>query len=415
MASYDSDSSDGEFEETNVLLGYASKEADEDTISRLGGVPDWLDADHPPSAALARCKVCKDLMVLLLQLNGELAERFPGHERRIYVFGCRRSTCRRKDGSIRALRAQRIWKDEIKEEPKPRKTEEKPEPTPSKPDAPTSGLGEALFGAKGLGGSGSANPFSSGGANPFSSGGGGGANPFASPSASNSNPFGSSSKTDPPAEPAKASETQEKEKSLTKSFAETLSINAPPTQPAPPPEPWPEAKEQPQPYPTLYLADAEYETLDPTPTKLPENARIEDADAPEPSALDREAFESTMDSVFQKFADRLSQNPEQAIRYEFGGTPLLYSKTDPVGQKLSQGGMPGCGNCGGRRTFEVQLTPHAIAELEEDDLSLEGMEWGTIIVGVCASDCVPRGTKTGEVGHIEEWAGVQWEELVSRK
>lgn len=39
MASYDSDSSDGEFEETNVLLGYASKDADEDTISRLGGCP----------------------------------------------------------------------------------------------------------------------------------------------------------------------------------------------------------------------------------------------------------------------------------------------------------------------------------------------------------------------------------------
>ena len=39
MASYDSDSSEGEFEETNVLLGYASKDADEDTISRLGGRP----------------------------------------------------------------------------------------------------------------------------------------------------------------------------------------------------------------------------------------------------------------------------------------------------------------------------------------------------------------------------------------
>lgn len=39
MASYESDSSDGEFEETNVLLGYASKDADEDTISRLGGYP----------------------------------------------------------------------------------------------------------------------------------------------------------------------------------------------------------------------------------------------------------------------------------------------------------------------------------------------------------------------------------------
>ena len=39
MASYDSDSSDGEFEETNVLLGYATKDADEDTISKLGGRP----------------------------------------------------------------------------------------------------------------------------------------------------------------------------------------------------------------------------------------------------------------------------------------------------------------------------------------------------------------------------------------
>ena len=34
---YDSDSTDGEYEETNVLLGYASKDAGDDTISRLGG------------------------------------------------------------------------------------------------------------------------------------------------------------------------------------------------------------------------------------------------------------------------------------------------------------------------------------------------------------------------------------------
>lgn len=42
MAAYDSDSSAGEdqdFTETNVLLGYASKNADDDTISRLGGRP----------------------------------------------------------------------------------------------------------------------------------------------------------------------------------------------------------------------------------------------------------------------------------------------------------------------------------------------------------------------------------------
>lgn len=36
---YDSDSTEGEYTETNVLLGYASRDADEDTISKLGGRP----------------------------------------------------------------------------------------------------------------------------------------------------------------------------------------------------------------------------------------------------------------------------------------------------------------------------------------------------------------------------------------
>jgi pre-rRNA-processing protein TSR4 len=39
------------------------------------------------------------------------------------------------------------------------------------------------------------------------------------------------------------------------------------------------------------------------------------------------------------------------------------------------------------------------------------MEWGTVIVGVCERDCSPRHVGTGEVGYLEEWAGVQWEEL----
>lgn len=46
MAPYDSDSSGGEdndYTETNVLLGYASKEAADDTISCLGGQPVSLE------------------------------------------------------------------------------------------------------------------------------------------------------------------------------------------------------------------------------------------------------------------------------------------------------------------------------------------------------------------------------------
>jgi pre-rRNA-processing protein TSR4 len=47
MAPYDSDSSGGEndeYTETNVLLGYASKEPSDDTISQLGGKPVSLKA-----------------------------------------------------------------------------------------------------------------------------------------------------------------------------------------------------------------------------------------------------------------------------------------------------------------------------------------------------------------------------------
>ncbi|KAH0172137.1 hypothetical protein KCU86_g16881, partial [Aureobasidium melanogenum] len=112
----------------------------------------------------------------------------------------------------------------------------------------------------------------------------------------------------------------------------------------------------------------------------------------------------------------------------------LYSKIDAVGKLLAphqdsaaagnakvkttaatKSGMPKCNNCGAERLFELQLTPYAIVELEAEELGLEGMEWGTIILGVCSKDCVQRGQKEGEVGYVEEWVGVQWEELSSKK
>ncbi|KAI2631430.1 programmed cell death protein 2 [Hypomontagnella submonticulosa] len=441
MAAYDSDSSAGEeeeFTETNVLLGYASKDPGDQTTSRLGGRPEWLDESNPPSAALVRCKICKDIMVLLLQLDGELPDRFPGHERRLYVFSCRRKSCRRREGSIRALRSVRIAPGSATETAttKDKKKEEKAKPQEEKPKPqPPSNLGETLFGAKTIGApSGSVNPFSTTGGSPFS----GSSNPFASAG----NPFSTSSSaplttttTKPDPEPeSKTDPTTEDIKALPKTFAETLSLNTPqPPEISTPPEPWPAESDQQKPYPTSYLSDAEFETLDPTPTPVPQATRM-DIDSSDTGASggggkgkeDREVFESAMDAAFQRFADRLAQNPEQAIRYEFGGQPLLYSKTDAVGQLFAgpggsgsgvtvvQGpasGIPRCGNCRAPRVFEVQMTPQAIAELEEDEVSLEGMDWGTIIVGVCERDCQARGVPEGGVGYLEEWAGVQWEEL----
>lgn len=482
MVPHDSDSSGDEqddFTETNVLLGYASKEPED--ISHLGGRPvinppppppfflhsvllfqnkhqitnnhnkEWLELDTPPSAALARCKVCKDLMVLLLQLNAELPAQFPGHDRRLYVFSCRRKTCRRKEGSIRAVRGVKIAPGSgsgssssnatKRDEEKPKQGNQKKQEEPK----PPSHLGETLFGAKTLGSS-------SGSANPFSTGGGGSSNPFAS----NSNPFSSSTPaTIGAAEAQKATDDdnakkQEREEqqgqleSLPKTFAETLSLNNPqaqtqtqthtPASPPSPPEPWPPESSQPAPYPISYLTEAEYETLDPTPAPVSQATTTMKMDVDsEPSGSkpsskgggkeDRDVFESSMDSAFQKFADRLAQNPDQAIRYEYGGQPLLSSKEDAVGALLTTDpasagkamgkGMPRCGNCGARRTFEVQLCPHAITELEAEEMSSleDGMDWGTVIVGVCERDCQVAGVGEGGAGYLEEWAGVQWEEL----
>ncbi|KAK3939359.1 TCP-1/cpn60 chaperonin family-domain-containing protein [Diplogelasinospora grovesii] len=427
MAPYDSDSSGGEeedFTETNVLLGYASKESNGEDISRLGGRPDWI-GENVPSAALARCKVCKDMMVLLLQLNGELPDKFPGHERRLYVFACRRKSCRRREGSIGAVRGVRVSPDAAKVvESKSTAKVDSPGPKPT-----TTGLGDALFGAR---------PATAPSSNPFApKTASASTNPFApKPAAGTGHPIGSTQPAKDLTETAviKAEAAVEAAKDLPKSFAQTLSLNNTQATQAVygPPEPWPEEDNLPKAYPVNWLADAEYETLDPIPTpRLPTASTSMEVDSASGGGgkEDKEIFESSMDSVFQKFADRVGQNPEQCIRYEYGGQPLLYSKNDTVGAllhtspaeenvKVKAGkGFPRCQNCGAPRVFEVQLTPHAIEELEKDDeeAGFEGMDWGTIIVAVCERDCEQRGIKEGDAGYVEEWAGVQWEELTAKR
>ena len=216
------------------------------------------------------------------------------------------------------------------------------------------------------------------------------------------------------------------ETKLAQSFSDALKLDLAPPEPEAtrqknqPDEPWPE--KLPDPFPLLYLADAEYETLDPMPSPAHHSYYSSVGDdvgsgnrmSTSVGKEDPYAFESTMDSDFQKFADRVGQSPEQAIRYEFAGQPLLYRKTDQVGRILARrqdggdgGGMPRCEACGAERVFEVQLMPHAIAELEAETMSVDGMDWGTIVVGVCAADCFMR---EEEPGYFEEWAGVQWED-----
>lgn len=396
----------------------------------------WLDDMTAPSGTLAKCKVCNGLMNLLLQLHGDIPQRFPDHERRLYIWACRRKACRRKEGSVRGFRAVRGSNSNPAEA-----SGNDPVTKPTKTAAPepkslSSGLGEALFGVK---------PASSPETNPFAS-------PSTTAGLAKANPFAATSAL--AAKPAQKPPSPNNIESLPETFADKVKISSSSTTPQPfstfvkpqptPSEPWPSPSSFPNPFP-VYHIDADKEYLDAETPTIPGNARLD------PNAMDvessssasgpgsdniKDVFESSMDKTFQRFADRLAQNPEQILRYEFGAQPLLYARTDRVGKLLAQGDehakvkvstsvatdaevlpkIPRCENCGAGRCFELQLTPHAIAELEADELTLDGMDWGTIILAVCSRDCLGgEARKVGEVGYVEEWVGVQWEEVEVRK
>lgn len=402
MPPYDSDSSSGDDDDgahdvqTNVTLGYVTADLTGDDVSHIGGHPSFLDPNTPPPASFSRCKICDQQMSLLIQLQADLSQHFPGDARRLHVWCCRKKQCSRRGGSIRAYR-------EIKKAPKRQKKPSKPlvaaSASSSKQD-----LGSQLFGGS------------------------------APPQTTNLNPFSSSQLSSlaakPPQPPAPEPPTT--------TFADKLKITSEPTaSAAAEKQPWPPENAFPPPFPHFYL-DAEAEYLDPEPSTSTNgessNSRVVDLDEPGASAAaEKDLYESPHDKTFDAFTRRLAQNQEQVLRYDFRGSPLLYNSTDAVatcfvtphaagGAKVKvrasgpARGIPSCQSCGSARVFEMQLVPNLIFEVEKDDedamqLDGTGMEWGTIIVGTCANDC-------GEEGVVvwrEEWCGVQWEEQGGKK
>jgi pre-rRNA-processing protein TSR4 len=358
-------------------------------------------------------------MSLLLQLNGDLPSHFPDDERRLHIFSCRRKACSRKPGSLRALREVKRYRSTRQAPARPK--DEKAGADLVQEQKPAEDLGAALFGtAPAPPFSSHANPFSMPTtANPFNST----PNPFASlPPTSTLAAKPPQAPTDTPEPPSETFASKLKTSSMTPQTSDTA---------LPAAEPWPSASALPPAYPYFYL-DADYETLVPEqPTQSSSTAStskpqydIDDTPSSSTAAAEKDNFESSLDATFLRFSDRLAQNPSQVLRYEFNGTPVLYSGSDAVAARFGvvpgktkaqitpSQGMPRCESCGAKRVFELQLVPGLISALEEEIVDLEeGMEWGTIILGVCANNC-------GEVGKLvfrEEWVGVQWEERVVRK
>ncbi|KAF9104734.1 hypothetical protein BGX27_009972 [Mortierella sp. AM989] len=441
-----------------VLLGMPDSpmEHQDDTdpyITKIGGVPSWLDQDLPAPSKYGVCGACGKNMYLLLQAYVPL-EKSP-YDRTVYVWACNSRLCMRKNGSFRVIRALKMnaeYAQKLEKKPKPAAA-----PTPAAaPGAVAAAnpfaapgafdMGNALFGGAG---SGFNNPFAASSSTP---------NPFAPPPG-----FGVTSPT-----PA------------VKSFASVTSSNIPKEESGseseededttPEPTDWPEKLPAFDPH-YLYIAEEVLEksnTIDDEISQryghllaLEEAAANDDEDENgaggsggatwSGEAYEKASLPKGVDKAFKKFTERVQSWPDQCVRYDFPGSPLLFSYSDRTAQTLlppnttkhsklstpSAHRIPKCPACKGPRGFEFQLMPNLLSMLDvtsknylsqEEKQSLKerkgaqvfdvGMEWGTILVYSCVEDCFGRkvqneennGDNQKKVKYFEEVALVQFED-----
>jgi len=353
-------------------------------------------------------------------------------DRALYVWGCARSGCQAKAGSVRAWRglryndqyaaklAKKLAKTRAKEKPGTVEGKQTSNPFLLKNVSAASspfGLGNQLFG-----------------------------------SAAASHP--PSAETEPEEDLSDAeSDSASSDESLLTAMA-SASVEESPWRSAPS-------------YPPIYLSTISEYIPPQQKRNLPVGVQVTDpSDEPDKKSDKNiswasESYEnsSDVDRVFERFTKRVGYEGEQCVRYELKGTPLPFSSdevfealfpappapllpvTKPdfkvvhVPKRTYNPSIPPCPVCKSRRVFECQLMPNLINVLKstrEDTLknltdeerrkTFErlfkvrsgeekwGMEWGTCLVFSCEKDCSVDdvGTETRESWR-EELVLVQWD------
>lgn len=390
------------------------------TTSKIGG-----HAAFPPVKGVpdrVECKACGEAMPLLAQVYAPLVDG--ENDRTLYVFACPRHACRRKEGSVRALRASKrneayvadVAAKKAAAEAAAAAERERARKNPFTASAPSEQQG--LFGAQPLFGAAAPNPF---------------------------------------AAPAPA----EKKEEQAAPAAEMAKLEIEEGEPVVHQPPLP-----------AYLPAQYLSTIDeylPPPDSDDGDISDDEDESPEQAAEWRDAdgwdkiLPKSVDDVFEKFVRRLESAEDgraQVLRYDFGAVPLAYQSTSSVFKTLFPGAptkkpsseeedpnladyyteksIPKCTRCGAKRTFELQLVPQLInvlrpdafasngenvvkkevksmteeerkKELERiakgDDANADGvadMEWGSVYVFGCEGDCIGVG---------EEYCLVDWEAL----
>jgi pre-rRNA-processing protein TSR4 len=433
----DSDDEIGSEVETAVLLGIPDGVVETETdikdaaVSRIGGHPAMLPSREPPFSS-SQCKICSYPMELLVQVWCPLEDS--PMDRALYIWGCSRSACQRKDGSVRAWRALRYnieYAAKLAKKLAKKQVQQKAS-SPAKTTPAT-------------------NPFSmQAGFNPGHFGLG-------------DHVFGQPA----PIVAATAVEDEPEDTSDVESVASESSVHSLITAMASTTiddSPWRAAPS----FPPLYLSTISEYLPPPPKTKIPQNARIEDpADDDSKDGKDVswafEPYENSLevDGVFDRFTKRVSNTGEQCLRYELKGIPLPFS-SDKVFDKLfpvphqdplpvtkatfkvipavrrsySTVSIPPCSACKAARVFECQLMPNLINVLrasikdgEAQSLTDEqrmkvvqevlqkkatsdkrGMEWGTCMIFSCEKDCCLDDHGGDKECWREEFVLVQWDD-----
>ncbi|CAN8024848.1 hypothetical protein HPB47_000012 [Ixodes persulcatus] len=84
------------------------------------------------------------------------------------------------------------------------------------------------------------------------------------------------------------------------------------------------------------------------------------------------------DKAFWKFKKVIEMAPEQVLRYDLGGSPVLVSSED------KPNAVPDC-SCGSERQFEFQVLPQLLNTIVESNS--ESLDWGTLIAYTCKRSC----------------------------
>ncbi|KAF9413038.1 hypothetical protein BGZ94_000864 [Podila epigama] len=433
-----------------ILLGMPDSpmESKEDTdpyTTKIGGFPLWLQENTPAPSKFGICESCGKQLYLLLQAYVPLEKS--AYDRVVYVWACNQRLCMRKKGSFRVVRALKLnpeYAQKLDKKPKPAVS-----PPAAKPVLATNpfaapaafDMGNALFGG------------SSSGFN----------NPFAAPSSTNTGfapPPGFGVPTPAPAvsfASAASTNISTKEEDSS-SDEEEQDASKESTE-------WPESLPSFSPH-YLYITE---EVLEDSENEEDEIAQryshllaLEDDvnkedEAEGGASWGGEAYEKAslpkgVDKAFQKFTERVQAWPDQCVRYDFPGLPLLFSYSDATAQQLlppntkqhskhttpSAHRIPRCPACKGPRGFEFQLMPNLLSLLDvtsqkylsaDERASLKsrkgadlfniGMEWGTILVYSCIDDCFGKATSASsngqnqdanQVKYFEEVALVQFED-----